>query len=482
MLNRAFAVLLFAALAHAQQRPDSIPDVRLDGVVTHADAQTYKEVPFTVPDGVARLSVEFSYTGREQRTTIDLGIFDPERFRGWSGGNKSAFTIAATDATPSYLAGPILPGRWFLLLGIPNIRENVRSEFHAKIYFGRRGDSFPAAPARSGLAWYRGDLHMHTGHSDGSCASQSGVRVPCPLFRTVQAAVERGLDFIAITDHNTTSHADSMREVQSYFDRLVLIPGREITTFHGHANVFGPVDSIDFRLGSQSVPNLAALQDQIERVHGLLSINHPMSPSGENCMGCGWTVPDTDSRRIQAVEIVNADGVEGERSGIPFWENLLKSGLRLTAVGGSDNHDANKPLSQPGSIGYPETVVHAQNLTQEAILDAIRHGRVFLDLEGSTNRLIEYTAVAAGHTADIGDALPAARGEPVHLTIHVANVAGATVELIEDGRLISKKELTEGADNSFDWTSDGARHWLRMVVRTAAGKPVLLGNPIFINF
>ncbi len=32
-----------------------------------------------------RLRVEFNYTGREQRTTIDIGIFDPVGFRGWSG-------------------------------------------------------------------------------------------------------------------------------------------------------------------------------------------------------------------------------------------------------------------------------------------------------------------------------------------------------------------------------------------------------------
>src|SRR5580704_13122244 len=83
-----------AGLAAAQVRPDLV----LDGVITHSDVMTYKEVPFAVPEGVARLSVEFTYTGKEQRTTVDLGIADPVRFRGWSGGNKAAFTLATTDA------------------------------------------------------------------------------------------------------------------------------------------------------------------------------------------------------------------------------------------------------------------------------------------------------------------------------------------------------------------------------------------------
>ena len=477
--------LLFAValLAGAEQSPDLV----LSGVLNRADYQTYKDVQFTVPAGVTRLTVEFTYTGKDQRTTIDLGIFDPERFRGWSGGNKATFTLSPSDATPSFLPGSILAGQWRLLLGIPNIRENVESRFTAKIYFGHPGD-IPLAGAstlatlREGPAWYRGDLHMHTAHSDGACRSQRGTLVPCPVFKTVEAAAARGLDFIAITDHNTNSQFDAMRELQAYFDRVLLIPGREITTFHGHANVFGPVEFIDFRLGSKEVPDFASLQNQVEKLHGLLSINHPMSPSGENCMGCGWTVSDTDFRRIQAVEIDNGGRIEGPYSGIPFWENLLNRGLRITAVGGSDNHDADQPPSEPGSIGWPETVVHAQSLTQQAILDAIRNGHVFLDLEGSANRLLECTAATSRQEAAMGDDLQAKPGDRVHLSIRTANVKGDSIELLEDGRRLVERTTDDNGSFSYEWISDGARHWLSFVVRTPAGKPVLLGNPIFVNF
>jgi len=33
----------------------------------------------------------------------------------------------------------------------------------------------------------------------------------------------------------------------------------------------------------------------------------------------------------------------------------------------------------------------------------------------------------------------------------------------------------------FSWPSDGKRHWLRVDVRDAAGKLILLGNPIYLN-
>ncbi len=66
--------------AHAQQ--GRAPDIKLHGSVTVADAQTYREVPFTVPPGVTRITVDFSYTEHDKKTSIDLGILDNERFRG----------------------------------------------------------------------------------------------------------------------------------------------------------------------------------------------------------------------------------------------------------------------------------------------------------------------------------------------------------------------------------------------------------------
>ena len=34
---------------------------------------------------------------------------------------------------------------------------------------------------------------------------------------------------------------------------------------------------------------------------------------------------------------------------------------------------------------------------------------------------------------------------------------------------------------TFAWSSDGKPHWLRAEVRDAAGKPLLVGNPIYLN-
>jgi len=477
-------------MAGAQERR---PDLELKGTITEANRETYVEVPFTVPAGVVRISVDFSYTEREKKTAIDLGLLDSERFRGWSGGNKSAFTVSETDATPSYLPGPIKPGVWKLLLGVPNIASGVQSHYIAKVYFGRAGErigdsTLGAAavpgPVREGAGWFRGDLHMHDAHSDGSCTSESGKKVPCPLYKTVEAAAARGLDFIAITDHNTMSHFDAMRELAPYFDKMLLIPGREITTFDGHANVFGTTEFIDFRLTSKYVPTFNNLLNEVEKKHALLSINHPGLPTGAACMGCGWSVKDTDFSRVHVIEAINGGNADGPLSGVPFWQQRLNDGFRITAVGGSDNHNASYAPKHASAVGWPTTVVYAANLSEMAVLAGIRAGHVFVDAEGTRDRAIDFTAASGTQKAAMGDEMKVPEGAKVHFVLTIMNLAGAHAEEVRDGVV---KPLGDAVNDThevreFDEVSDGKRHWVRINLRAADGKLLVLGNPVYLNF
>ncbi|WP_309643617.1 CehA/McbA family metallohydrolase [Phenylobacterium sp.] len=483
----ALAVLaLFFEVAAARAQSPRAPDLTLTGTLTGAAHETYTEVPFKVPAGVERITVTFAYTGKAERSVIDLGLRDPERFRGWSGGNKASFTLAESDATPSYLPGPLKAGTWRLVLGAPNIRKDSRADYVAQVWFDRKGAAFAGfapAPTATGDRWWRGDLHMHTGHSDGSCLSRRGAKVPCPVFKTAEAAAARGLDFIAITDHNATSHFAAMRELAPYFDDLLLIPGRELTTFHGHANLFGPVSATDFQLGSPRASTLATILDQARAAGGLVSINHPGLPSGEACMGCGWSVKDTDFSRIAAIEVVNGGLAEGPLSGLAFWEARLNAGHRITAIGGSDNHDATLAPAKAPAIGLPTTVVHAPELSQTAILAAIARGHVFLDLAGTRDRLLDVQATTGSARAQMGDGLAAPAGTKVRVEVRVVGVAGGSLALAGSSGAASVDLTLTGPDAAkvFDFTSDGRTSWLRVDVRGMDGRLLLLGNPIYLN-
>ncbi len=499
-------VLMHPALAIAPPEGIRPPDITLTGELTGSDHETYREIPFEVPAGVTRISVVFDYTGRGDRTTIDLGLRDPERFRGWSGGNKSRFTISAEDATPSYLPGALMPGSWELILGVPNIRDGSRSTYSAQIWFDRDGlfDGFADAPIRGGPAWYRGDLHTHTGHSDGWCSvrddltkTEGARRVACPAFRSLEVAADRGLDFIAITDHNTTSAYNSLRELQPWFNDLLIIPGREITTFQGHANILGPTAFINFQVGSVHASTMSAVLHEAAAFDALVSINHPSAPSGEACMGCGWTAPKTDWSKVHLIEIVNGGFMRALQrmvgtsladihfSDVQFWQELLNQGHRLVGIGASDNHDAGLPAEIPSAIGRPRTVVYARELSQPAILEGLRSGRVFVDVEGLADALLDLRAEGKGGVAVMGGVLSAPHGVPVQFTVDTAGVEGR-LEIIRNGRVEPglarlNDDLVSGETiREFTVTPVLDREWIRVNVRAADGRLILIGNPIWL--
>jgi len=123
-------------------------------------------------------------------------------------------------------------------------------------------------PAQPGRRWLAGDLHTHTVHSDGA------QTVP----ELSRFAVGLGLDFIAVTDHNTVSHHRELPAAAARYG-ITLVPGQEVTTTGGHAGALGEVGWVDFRLPADS------WLEQTERRGGLLSVNHPIGGH------VSWTLP-----------------------------------------------------------------------------------------------------------------------------------------------------------------------------------------------
>ncbi len=190
---------------------------------------------------------------------------------------------------------------------------------------------------------------------------------------------------------------------------------------------------------------------------------------------------------MQAIEALNAGellvprkpGAPVRRSGEDFWRDLLDRGFRLTGVGGSDNHAVE--LGKLG-VGLPTTVVYAPELSERAILSAIRAGHVFIDAAGSADRMLELTAEAGGAAVMMGDRLPLGPGAVARFTVRAAHVAGDRLALEEDGRPLPLADPVlqgDAAERTFTVTGDGRPHWVRADVVSDKG-PVLIGNPIYL--
>jgi predicted metal-dependent phosphoesterase TrpH len=462
--------------AGARQAPHFFPRTQtFEGRLTHADYERLFEQPFEVPPGTRRIEMEVTHTGRERRTVLDVGLRGPSGFRGWSGGRTEVVTLSALTATAGYLPGPIEPGTWAVIIGVPNIRPDSDEEFTVRVTLHDTDRASPARIVRPGPGWFAGDLHAHSGHSDGRVRVGTARATGAPPHRVFDAAVAAGLDFLTLSDHNTVAHWLDVDRLQPYYDSLLLLHGREVTTYRGHANTAGERTFHEFRLPSP-LASPAGLLRSIADAGAFVSINHPGRPDDETCMGCGWNVADDEMlRTVQGVEVVNGRTRSGPQWGWPIWAAWLNRGARLTAVGGSDEHTPDE--SQDYQVGQPTTVVWARELSEPAIIEGLKSGRVYIRTRGPDGPTLEFDAEREGVRYPMGATVPVTGDQTVRLRATVGGAAGQVLEWIRNGEVMATQPLE--ADPVTRGVPARPGDWFALVVRDA-GDPTLISNPIYV--
>lgn len=459
----------------------NVADVALKGTVKVADKGTYQEHTFNVPAGTTRIDFTFAHSHKDVGAQLEVGVFDPQRFRGTSRFSKTAFFIADTHATPSYHAGVLPPGPWRISLGTPALGTAVNVDWTVTIRMSSARDTrAPLTPPQQ-ARWFAGDLHAHTLHSDGFGCTDDGastVTRGCHTWEIVEAARSRGLDFVAITDHNTTSHHIEMTALQYTLPDLVLIRGQELTTFHGHANVYGTSAFIDFRLGFKG-RTVVDVVDDVSGAGGLLSINHPGRETGDRCTGCGWDAPTTPWSRIEVMELVNGTNVEGPTAGLAFWQARLNEGHRITAIGGSDDHAVRSSRTR---LATPTTMVFAEGLSESAVLAGVRSGRVYIRTRGPRGPALDLSLSADGATgtAAMGEVLTVPGPSAATLRIEIQGAEGQHLEVVKNGQVIATPPVPT-TDSTVQFpVSIVPGDWINVRVRDHQGITAL-SNPVYIR-
>lgn len=303
--------------------------------ITIKDQGQIFSVPFDVPDQIQTLDIRISVSERG-RNCIDFGLDDPQLHRGWSGSARERIKISEEWATPGYLKGVVPSGTWHLLIGAPVVHQTCMIKLKITMQ-------------KMDYKWFKGDLHVHTEHSDGDFS----------LNELVQHIQSARLDYVALTDHNTFTQNKQKPDVEE----LVLIPATELTTYKGHANVWGCEQPFD--------KSVCLDKDEVQQCFidarnqkGVISLNHPFCKDAWQ-----WGF---ESFEFQFVEVWNGPWHIGNQQALDWWQSKLVEGKRITAVGGSDTH-RQTPFRWYGS---PTTWIESDRKTRAGLLEGLERGRV----------------------------------------------------------------------------------------------------------
>ncbi len=372
--------------------------------------------------------------------------------------------------TPGAAAGPILPGRWQAEISTNQIKRPCPFELTIQVWPGSttpaKNQSMPPRPEKINdvPGWYRGDLHVHSTDSDGTKTAKE-------LFAI---ALEKELDFLAITDHNNLF---SQWKLPGKINGILPLPAMEITTFLGHANAFGINDWVDWRTGR----NGRTINDIADDVHlqgGIFSVNHPCTP-GLPEGHASWRHPDFDWHKADALEIWNAPvfsgGEESNRQCRALWDSLLNRGLRITGLGGSDAHYLGEGSQH---LGLPVNYLYLSGLSRANLLQAIRQGRVFVTRgpEIYYYALSDSTHTLPGGTLAAGKIKLAAR-------INCRGMAPLVLTVIKNGESLQKVTVPHDSFSySLDTVADSG-DWFRMELSEPGGEEILVAftNPVYIG-
>lgn len=196
------------------------------------------------------------------------------------------------------------------------------------------------------------DFHAHTRFSDGFLS---------PLDVVLQAR-RRGLDVLAITEHNLTFPGQIARWYSQRLDGPIVLVGEEVTTNRFHLHGIGLTRRVD---ASQSVRDVIA---DIHAQGGVAIAAHPVRRF--------WPTFEPVRDRLDGAEVMHPLVFGGaSRSAGWRWEEIRQfyvkaraDGHPLMAIGSSDYH-----FFSP--LGVCRTLLFTRGQTEADVMEALRARR-----------------------------------------------------------------------------------------------------------
>ncbi|MCC7119681.1 MAG: PHP domain-containing protein [Anaerolineales bacterium] len=347
------------------------------------------------------------------------------------------------------------------------------------------------------------NLHMHTRYSDGS-----------GLHRDLAAAaLKTDVDAIIVTDHNIL-----VRGFEGYYKeknkKVLLLIGEEV-----HDQARNPQKN--HLLVLNAARETAAFADDPQRLinavresGGLAFLAHPHDPEAPAFRETDISWVDWSVQNYTGIELWNA--LSELKTVVPTklhgafyaffpqfvasgpisatltkWDELLASGQKVAAIGGSDAHALHMSMGLIHKIIFPYEfhfrtvnthVLIAEPLSgdvendKKLIYDALAQGRCFIgyDLPAST-RNFRFTAQGKEDSVTMGAEIPAKGG----VTLQAKLPSAAELRLIKDGQVLqtlkNQQICTHIATEPGVYRIEAYRHYL------GKRRGWIYSNPIYVR-
>ena len=165
------------------------------------------------------------------------------------------------------------------------------------------------------------DCHCHTVYSKHWFWGHDSINTPEEM---IKAAVKKGLDGLAITDHNTVKGSLMGKKVARRFKNFIIITGSEIKTKEGE------IIGLDIK---EDVPLNLSIEETVEKIHDLGGIAIAPHPFGSYIF-----------RRCAGRNALKADAIEIYNSTLTKKQNTkafnLARNFKKSITAGSDAHSA----------------------------------------------------------------------------------------------------------------------------------------------
>ena len=222
----------------------------------------------------------------------------------------------------------------------------ARAVFAAVVVTGTLTD-VPGRSAPASGTLLVGDFHVHAMPGDGFL----------PVWEIQREASRRGVDVIAITNHNHSLALRIGQRLGLLTGYPIVIPGQEVTSPSFHMTAVGVTTMVDSDLSAREA------LDAIHAQGGVGIAAHPFKRS--------WIDADVEAlRRLDGAEVAHpsmAMRPSWDAELRAFYETARQVNPDLAAIGSSDFHG--------GRVGLYCTHVTVDEVSQEGILEGIRRGR-----------------------------------------------------------------------------------------------------------